>query len=691
MARSTQLLKNSLFMQSTPHKIVLTALSFLSASLYAQTDSSSFVLDSITIQAYQGKNLLQTPAAVNYISSRQLARFSNSNILQALNATPGIRMEERSPGSYRLNIRGSSVRAPFGVRNVKIYYAGIPFTAPGGSSMLNMLGYYNIGSVEVIKGPGGSMYGAGTGGVLLIQPIPPAQQQVSAGLMAGSYGLFGANAAVSFKNNTIRYERLQSDGYRNHTAMERNNFSWNGSLSTSSKNMLRAHFIYSHLYYETPGALNANEFNANPRAARPATPAFPGAEQAKAGIDQQNVLLGLSNTVTISGKLKNTTGLYASFNTIRNPTVQNYERKKEPHFGGRTVFEQQLTKGRSLFEWNAGLEFQKGMFRYKTYKNVSGKPDSLRIQDELDIQQLTGFAQMNWNYKNWIVSAGASINQLTFDFNRLSTVPAIHEQKKFSGQFVPRFAVLYKLNKTIAAYINIAKGFSPPAADEIFADNNTYNLALAAEKGWNYEPGIRGTVFKDRFIFDLSYFTTGLSNSIVTRRDAGGGNYFVNAGKTSQQGFEVALQYKLVNKDGAYFNGSSARTTFSHYRFRYTTFEQSGNDYSGNDMPGVSPNNVNLLIDLQTKTGCYLNLTYSYTGKIQLNDANNAVAGAYHLLAAKAGYAWQLKKASLSFFAGADNITGSRYSLGNDINGFGGRYFNVAPGRTFYGGASINL
>ena len=662
-----------------------------SVNSFAQADSSAAVLDSITIRAYQGKKLLQTPAAINYIPAQQLERFSNSNVLQALNATPGVRMEERSPGSYRLNIRGSSVRSPFGVRNVKIYYADIPFTAPGGGSMLNMLGFYNIGSVEVIKGPAGSMYGAGTGGVLLLQPLPVTSQKINAGIMGGSYGLFGANAAVSFKNNTIRYERLQADGYRDHSAMQRNNFSWTGQLLNSAKNNLKAHFIYSDLFYETPGALNANEYNANPRAARPATPAFPGAEQAKASIDQQNLLLGISNTIKLSQKLTNTTGIYSSFNSISNPTVQNYEKKKEPHFGGRTVFEHEFNAGRSLIDWSAGMEFQKGNFRYKTFKNVAGKPDSLRIEDELDVQQLTAFAQATWNYQRLIISAGASINQLKFDFDRLSTTPAIHEQKKFSGQFIPRFAVLYKISKTVAAYVNVAKGFSPPAADEIFADNNSYNLALAAEKGWNYEPGIRGSILQNRFDFDLSYFTTGLSNSIVTRRDAGGGNYYVNAGKTVQQGFEMALSYRLFNDPSRYLFGSAVRTTYSHYRFRYKKFEQAGNDYSGNDMPGVSPNNVNLLFDIKTKPGYYLNLTYAYTDKIWLNDANNASAGAYHLLAAKAGYRFRSKKTMIHLFAGADNITGERYSLGNDINGFGGRYFNVAPGRTLYAGAGLSL
>lgn len=670
-----------------------TVLLFLSTALYAQTDSAFIPsLDSIAIRSYLGKSLLETPAAINYISSQQLERFSNSNMLQALNATPGVRMEERSPGSYRLNIRGSSVRSPFGVRNVKIYYAGIPFTAPGGSSMLNMLGYYNTGSLEIIKGPAGSMYGAGTGGVLLVQPPSvKQQQQITAGVTGGSFGMFGANAAVSFAGNSIRYEHLQSDGYRDHTAMRRDNLAWDGNLQSSSNNKLDVHLLYSNLFYETPGALTLNEFNTDPKAARPASPVFPGAEQARASIHQQSILFGLINSIKFSETFHNSTAVYGLYGYTKNPTVQNYERKREPHFGGRTVFNYTARSGKSVFDINAGLEFQNGNFGYKTYSNDGGKPDSLMTEDELDIQQYFGFAQVSWSYGKWILGTGGSVASIHFDFKRLTAQPVIGEEKKYSGSFTPRFAILYKITNSISAYMNIAKGFSPPAADEIFADNNSYNLALQPEKSWNYEPGIRGTLLKNKLAIDLSYFVTGLQNSIVTRRDAGGGNYYVNAGKTTQQGFEGSLGYELFSGQTCFLYGSRLRATYSHYRFRYKTFVQSGNDYSGNKMPGVSPSNLNLLADIQTKQHIYLNLSYSYTDQIELNDANSASAEAYHLLSARLGYKKYINKLLVSVFTGADNIGNVTYSLGNDINGFGGRYYNVAPARFFYMGASINF
>src|SRR5438067_9474821 len=80
--------------------------------LQAQTDTTKESnLPDVIIKAYeQGKKLKDVPAAINFLGKTNLERFSPSSIVQAVNATPGVRMEERSPGSYRFNIRGSSLR-----------------------------------------------------------------------------------------------------------------------------------------------------------------------------------------------------------------------------------------------------------------------------------------------------------------------------------------------------------------------------------------------------------------------------------------------------------------------------------------------------------------------------------------------------------------------------------------------------
>lgn len=90
---------------------------------------NDIVLNEVTVTGYNNnRSISEIPASIATLSNSDLKRFSNTYILPAINTIPGVRMEERSPGSFRLAIRGSSLRSPFGVRNVKVYWNDIPFT-----------------------------------------------------------------------------------------------------------------------------------------------------------------------------------------------------------------------------------------------------------------------------------------------------------------------------------------------------------------------------------------------------------------------------------------------------------------------------------------------------------------------------------------------------------------------------------
>src|SRR5688500_3217856 len=184
----------------------------------AQEDSMNLLsLDSIVIRAYeQNQRLKDIPASINYTGTSALNRYSTTSLVSAINASPGVRMEERSPGSYRFNIRGSSLRSPFGVRNIKVYFNDIPITDPGGLTYLNQLGYYNFQSVEIIKGPGSSLYGAGTGGVMLIESLNENMPTgVALNYTTGSYGshnIYGSLTTVSEQSAThTGFQHQQSD------------------------------------------------------------------------------------------------------------------------------------------------------------------------------------------------------------------------------------------------------------------------------------------------------------------------------------------------------------------------------------------------------------------------------------------------------------------------------------------------
>src|SRR6478735_9081097 len=170
--------------------VLVMAMNGISAQEQSSMDSST-ILKEVVVRGFENNSrLLQVPASINVLRSGDLQRYNNSSMVAAMNIFPGVRMEERSPGSYRLNLRGSSLRSPFGVRNVKVYYNDIPYTDPGGNTYLNVLGFHNVQSIEILKGPSGRLYGAGTGGVLLINnSITGSVPAATASFSAGSYGL----------------------------------------------------------------------------------------------------------------------------------------------------------------------------------------------------------------------------------------------------------------------------------------------------------------------------------------------------------------------------------------------------------------------------------------------------------------------------------------------------------------------
>jgi iron complex outermembrane receptor protein len=666
-----------------------------SSHLQAQTDTIKEInLQEVVVKAFeQNRRLKDVPAAVNYVSTQTLNRFSSASIVSAVNSTPGIRMEERSPGSYRINIRGSSLRSPFGVRNVKIYYNDIPFTDPGGHSYLNNLGYYNFNSIEIVKGPGSSLYGAGTGGVMLIESLNEnAVPGVLAEYTTGSYNLHNIYGALTTNNEKVTsrvgYQHQQNDGYRDQSGMRRDVLSWNGIFKLDEKRQIKTSFLYSDLFYETPGALTLAEYTANPKAARPGGGGFPGAVQARAAIYEKTFVAGASYIQPITTNIENKTTLYGMFTELRNPNVRAYDRSSEPHAGGRTVFTFKKAISQSLLTINAGAELQKGFTNVASHKSVNGIPDSLRTTDDIKNRQSFAFAQASIDVSDWTIIAGASWNQLKVRFQRYTPRASGEQIRKFDNEIAPRLSVLKKI-KNITIYSSVAKGFSPPTTAELVPTGGAINLDLNAEDGVNYDLGFRGTFFNGLYV-DVNAFMFSLRNTIVQRRDAGGGDFFDNAGKTKQHGIETYVSYPVF-LHSSFVRRSVLWLSHTWHDFEYKDFKQVTNDFSGKKLPAEAPHTIATGFDFIMNNGLSALLTYYYSDKLPLNDANTAFAKQYNLIGLKLGYEKLLhEKFRFKFFTGVENLLDEKYSLGNDINGFGGRYYNAAPGRNYFAGIALS-
>ncbi|MDQ3534142.1 MAG: TonB-dependent receptor plug domain-containing protein, partial [Bacteroidota bacterium] len=589
------------------------------------------LLDEITVIGFDSnRRLLETPASVSILQTEELFRYNESSLVPALNTIPGVRMEERAPGSYRLSIRGSLLRAPFGVRNVKVYWNDIPFTEPSGGTAINLLDLNNMGRVEVIKGPASSIYGAGTGGVVNIQSDKGQFDDnfLRASAMVGSFGLqrYSTDFRMSSENSRIAFNLTQhlADGYRDHSTLDRKTAQLFAQFFTSDRRTISANVFYSDLFYEIPGGLTEAEYLENPRQARPLS------EARNASIDLQALQIGLSQEYNWNERIGNVTSIYSISSFFENPFITDYKRDASQGFGGRSRFYYNTSMGEVGVKFTAGGEFQTEKVVARNFGNVAGQPDTLRFDDELFSTQSLLFAQAEADLPaNFFFTVGLSYNRLNFNIYRLTDVAlnaSYRIARTFDPVLAPRIGLVKKLNENMALHGSISYGFSPPTIDEVRTNEGSINEGLEAERGYNFEIGFRGNTLNNRLNFDITTYSFQLRETIVNRTDISSVVLFMNAGATSQRGVEALLNYRFVDDPGAFLALVKVQNSTTYNYYKFLEYQRRDTDFSGNFLTGVAPFVNVFTLDAALRGGFYTSWTYNYTDRIPLNDANTVYA-----------------------------------------------------------------
>jgi iron complex outermembrane recepter protein len=643
-----------------------------------QSADSVRLLDPYTVTGYlYNRPLSESPASLGIISSSELERFTNTTFLPAINAIPGVRMEERSPASYRLSIRGSAIRSPFGVRNVKVYWNNLPFTDGGGNTYLNLFDYSSVDRIEIIKGPGGSLYGAGTGGVMILNSSARKKSGIEVSSLFGSYGLKRYQIRGDLVGNrlsaSINVSRLGSDGYRDQSGVLRDVGNIELSYSLAATTTISVVGLYSDIFYETPGGLTLEQFDQNPTQARPAAGMFRSAVAQNANVKNTTAFGGLTFHHEWSKKFLTDLGVCFSNSDFRNFAIANYEKRDESNYGVRMENAILVHAGSVKGKMTFGGEFQSMNSPINVYENNEGVAGALLIADELKSNQTTAFVQAELDLPHQIfITAGSSESWINYDFARRFPDQA-SEEKRFDAVFSPRIALLKKIGK-FSVYTSASKGFSPPTLAEVRPSTNVFNANLFPEKGINYEVGVRAQLGK--FNFDLTQYFFRLRETIVLDRVENGAEYFVNAGKTNQRGTELTLSWSPLKELKTW--GS---LSYSHYRF------VDYGDFSGNEITGVPATTAVAGVDANLSFGLYFNTTFTHTDEIPLNDANEFYADDYFLVATRVGFRKTFdNRYTIDTFFAVDNLFDEKYSLGNDLNARGMRFYNAAPGTNYSAG-----
>jgi iron complex outermembrane receptor protein len=683
-------------------KILTLVLAASSISGFSQVkQDTSKRLNEVVIRPYfSSQPLIRSTGAVGTVNLNTITLQSASSLVPAMNTIPGVRMEERSPGSYRLSLRGSLLRSPFGIRNVKIYFDDFPLTDAGGNSYLNALDIAAAGSIDILKGPQSSIYGANSGGVVLIHPqeLTTDSTKIDLNLAGGSFGMFRENVALAkqWKNYQLNivqsYQR--SDGYRDNSGMERKYFQINQKWDYAKNAGLEALVFYSDLFYGLPGGLTAAQFAANPRSARPAAGAIKGAVEQHSSVYSKTIYGGVTNNWQISPAFKHVISIFSTYTDFKSPFITNYEHRKEFTLGLRTYVEYEKNTAAVNWKFDLGLESSGTSTDDVNTDNNFGTPAAAQAADKLRAAANFGFANLNIDIsKKLLLELSASGNLYGYHYKSSFPVVIAEQKKSFDLQFMPRAALSYLFTPDLSARASVSRGYSPPTLAEIRASDNVINTDLQPEKGWNYETGIRYQFAEKRVFIDVTGFYYHLNNAIVSRLNENATQYFINAGGTKQLGVETSLSAWLIsNNDTNFIRGLLLSNAYTLSHFKFDDYFSGTADLSGKDLTGVPRAVVVTGVQVLLPKGLYVFMQHNYTSKLPLTDANTVYAGKYHLLQGKVGIKEvKLGKTRVEIYAGADNILNQKYSLGNDLNAAGGRYFNAAATRNFYGGLTAHF
>ncbi|MCI0921938.1 TonB-dependent receptor [Sphingobacterium rhinopitheci] len=675
---------------------LLLAIPFVS---FGQASKDSVVaLQPVELKVHFAKqSLLSVSSSLHTLNEASLQQQQPSTLLSAMNTIAGVRMEERSPGSYRLAMRGSLIRSPFGIRNTKIYIDEFPLTDAAGNTYLNLIDPSFIHQVDIIKGPDGSLYGANSGGIIKMQPkgFGVVEDKIELNLLGGSYGLFAQQLGIQRKVNekyqfSFNQSFTRSDGYRENSGLNKKAFQTAHLWNYNPTSQVRLYAMYTDLAYQTPGGLTQQQYDDNPRQARPAAGPNPSAVAQKAAIYNKTFFGALAHTKKLSEHLTHDISIYGSTTNFKNPFITNYEVRKESNLGLRTFLSwNKEIAGRNL-QMQIGAEGTLGWNKIHNYDNDKGKPTQLQAEDDLDNQTLTAFYRAQFEIlKNWNIEGSVGLNLNKIDFEKYFPT----QEKgtiKFDSEWMPRIATNYEW-RNMAWRISYAKGYSTPTLSEVRSSDNIINTALQAEKGNNYEVGYKVKTNNQHLIFDIAAYSYQMKNGILRQVNDAGQEYYSNVGEMNQKGLESTLwlyipihssYIKSVNYQGA--------VAYNHYRFGH--YDVNNEDLEGKKITAVPNWVLSNSIRIALPESLHLNLYHNYTSSSPLNDANTVFAKKYNLVQAK--MTWDTKLCTtvgLQLYFGVDNLLNEKYSLGNDINAFGGRYFNAAPTRNYYAGVKFSI
>lgn len=640
------------------------------------------------------RSLQDTPAAVSAVTREQIQQGQQGLQLdESLTTVPGLFLQNRNnfAQGQRISSRGFGARAPFGIRGVHIRVDGIPYTLPDGQAQVDAIDLDSAERIEVIRGPASVLYGNAAGGVIDVTTEDGSRRRNTAeiGLQGGSDGYRKLSASHGGESgpwlHNVSVSALDFDGHRDQSAVEKRLFNGRIGYRLDDTRTLSALVNVLDLpLAEDPGGLTLDEVEQDRDQAAPMSDILDAGQE----VEQQLVGLQYRDRDLAGGDLN--LRAFASWRDFEQQLPfpgSSRIRYDRFYYGGGADYRRGLELlGRPttvLVGTEVGRqEDDRSRFAVNTDRQITA-----RTGDEQQDATSTGvFALADMEVQDRLtISAGVRHDWVRLSIeDRFMADGVDNSGSRTFREWTGSLGALLRLNDDHALYTNVATAFETPTFTEFARPDGQggFNSAVEPQEALSRELGIRGSLSMG-IEYDMSLFRIDVDDELLPFEATDGRTYYENAGQTSRQGAELALDWYMTPA----WRWHSALTMAS---YRFEDFETDTDDYSGLRMPGLPRHQWNNRLTWSGLGDSFASIEGLYSGDFHADNANTVEVDSSWVMNLRAGTGWQLGgERTLKVHAGIRNLLDEDYYANVRINANGGRYYEPAPGLTVHGGVEL--
>ncbi len=698
------------------HRLALFPLLALPACLHAQTPATApdggTLAPVIVIGSGSAEQRWRSSATADVVYGNELREGQlQINLSEGLGRVPGlvIRNRENYAQDLQVSIRGYGARSTFGIRGIRLFVDGIPASAPDGSGQAANFPLGSAERIEVVRGPFAALYGASSGGAILLYTEDGGQPgEVRTGLALGANGLWRFSTQMQGQTGTpeapgwsysLDAGKFATDGARPQSSTDRSTL--NAKLSKAHEGG-RSTLVFNRqiAFALDPQGLNRAQFDAGTPLTAPQAIQFntrKSVSQTQAGLAWDQTL-GNGHKVELMGYAGQRRVI--QFQSI--PAANQNPATFRGNSGGVIDLDRDYwgfnARWRLQREWqggqldlSAGLAGDRQTDLRRGYQNFIGTTvgvlGALRRDETNRATTLDPYVRASWQKEALTLEGGLRrVNARYVSSDDFLSNGDQSGGNQYSA-YLPVVGVRWQLSPQTQAFASVGRGLETPTLNEAaysLGGSAGFNTNLNAARSTSAEVGLRGR--NGSGLWNATLFDIRTSDEIVSAGTVDGRASFTNGGSTKRQGLELSAEYGMgdVTLSSAY--------TFLRARYGSGT----ASIPAGNRMPGLPEHQLFAQVawapSFAATVGGVFTLEARHTGSVFANDTNTAataLAEGYTLFGIGARFeqttgAWTWRQ-----FVRIDNLADRKYVGSVIVNDGNNRFFEPGLGRAVSVGVEV--